>query len=129
MREMDVEAWLRYARDDLESARVSLEGTLFSRACFACQQVAEKALKAYLIKTTGNYPRIHSLVDLLNLAQATDSSLDELKSHCETLDEYYLPIRYPSARPAEDVGRQEAETAIELARGLLAAVQDRTAKS
>lgn len=52
----DPEEWLAYARDDLKWAEVSFAADLFSRAAFACQQAAEKAIKAYLVQATGAYP-------------------------------------------------------------------------
>ncbi len=45
MRGADTENWLRSAEDDLLWARISLEGGLFTRACFASQQAVEKILK------------------------------------------------------------------------------------
>ena len=44
------EAWLRYARSDLEIARVTPSpDMLLEGLCFQAQQTAEKALKAVLI--------------------------------------------------------------------------------
>ncbi len=48
----DVREWLSRALDDLRWARHSIEGGFLPQACFACQQAAEKALKAYLMAQT-----------------------------------------------------------------------------
>ena len=44
------EDWLRYAKSDLELARIEKpEGVLLENLCFHAQQAAEKTLKAVLI--------------------------------------------------------------------------------
>ena len=52
--------WLRYARSDLELARIDKpEGVLLESLCFHTQQAAEKALKAALIFLEIDYPKTH----------------------------------------------------------------------
>src|SRR3990172_11498376 len=95
MRGADTQNWFRSAEDDLLWARISLEGGLFTRACFASQQAVEKILKAFLVARTGAYPRVHPLLELLSLAVELDGSLQRFRSQCEILDKYYTPTRYP----------------------------------
>ena len=62
------EDWLRYAKSDLELARIEKpEGVLLENLCFHAQQAAEKTLKAVLIFLEIDFPRTHirTLLDLL----------------------------------------------------------------
>jgi HEPN domain-containing protein len=120
MSDRDPGIWLQFARDDLGWAQASADAGYFSRACFAAQQAAEKALKAYLVDKAGHYPRIHALIEPLELAAKHDASLTSLKPNCAILDEYYLPVRYPLARAAQDFDVRESTAAISLAGEVLA---------
>jgi len=60
--------WLRYARSDLELARVVRpDEVLFEGLCFHAQQAAEKALKAVLIAKGVPPPKTHNIRTLLDL--------------------------------------------------------------
>ncbi|WP_226951983.1 HEPN domain-containing protein [Pyrobaculum calidifontis] len=62
--------WLDDAEDDLAAAKELYRAGRFAKACFLAQQAAEKALKALLIKRGGVYERTHSVVTLLERAEA-----------------------------------------------------------
>jgi HEPN domain-containing protein len=128
MREADVATWLRFSEDDIRWADAGRNARLYSRSRFAAQQSVEKALKAFLPKTTGLYPRVHSLLALLDLARSQDPSLEKLKTVCDALDKYYTPVRYPDARLPEDFHLSEADAAIENASILLDEIRSRIAK-
>jgi HEPN domain-containing protein len=87
------------ATEDLTVARLVLEEEHTAHACFLSQQCIEKAFKAYLVARTASYPRIHNLVDLLNLCEALDQSFSHFRSDCTAIDQYYVPTRYPIATP------------------------------
>lgn len=53
--ENEAKRWLLQAKYDLDDANFSSEGKRFNIACFLSQQVAEKALKAYLIAKKKNH--------------------------------------------------------------------------
>lgn len=126
MRDADAESWMRSAEEDLLWARISIEGQLFTRACFAAQQSVEKALKAFLIARTGAYPRVHPLLELLALAVEIDSSLKEFRPQCQILDKYYTPTRYPEFAGEEDFDSERAEEALALAKLIVESVGART---
>jgi HEPN domain-containing protein len=54
-----VRVWLRSAEEDLLWAEHNLRGKFYPQACFAAQQAAEKALKAYLLEKRGRFDKIH----------------------------------------------------------------------
>lgn len=110
--------WLREAREDLESARILLNGGQYHHACFHAQQAAEKALKALLrrfhVARTG-----HSVLDLLREASRHVRVPSGLWDAARILDQYYIPPRYPNAFPAgapsDYYTREQAEEAIRYA--------------
>lgn len=87
--------WLDKATEDLTVARLVLNEGLTAPACFHSQQCIEKSLKAYLLAKSNTYPRVHKLVDLLDLCRQIDSTFAQFLSDCARVDEYYVPTRYP----------------------------------
>ncbi len=64
----EVPRWLRYAREDLETAELILEhGQVPRSACFNAQQCAEKGLKAALICFQTPFSKTHELLTLRRL--------------------------------------------------------------
>jgi HEPN domain-containing protein len=108
--------WLNTARDDLRAARQLLAGDLFAHAAFACQQAAEKAVKAVHFYFDSD-PWGHSILRLL---QALDADImQDLFEQAKSLDKFYIPTRYPDALPglipSEAYTRLEAEQAVGMA--------------
>ena len=70
--ERDAGTWLRYAREDLETAERMLEGQGFALrwACYLAQQAVEKALKAVLVAEQIRFPYTHDLENLRDLLPA-----------------------------------------------------------
>ena len=91
------ELWLKYADEDLRSARVLLEAELYSMVCFHSQQAVEKLLKALLALLGQPIPRIHSLLRLRKLSEESLGNalrLDE--ESLMFLNDVYLDSRYPT---------------------------------
>jgi len=102
--------WVRKAEDDIRGAR-SLEQskpTLNDLICFHCQQSAEKYLKALLQEWGLVPPRIHNLVDLLNLLLHSDATLRTLRRQLASLSNYAVDFRYPG----DNASRKQALTAL-----------------
>jgi HEPN domain-containing protein len=99
MSEQLPQQWLNIATEDHIVAQLVLDEEHFSHACFLAQQCMEKSLKAYLIATTNQYPRVHNLVDLLTLCIAIDSNFAQFAAACALVDKYYIPTRYPAGIP------------------------------
>lgn len=91
--------WLAKAAEDLTVAQLVLPENHLAHVCFLSQQCIEKALKAYLIAKINQYPRTHKLVDLLQQCMGIDPNFSQFLADCISVDQYYLPTRYPDATP------------------------------
>lgn len=108
--------WLSEAGADLRHAEASVGLGHYSWACFAAQQVAEKALKALILHVAGEYPRGH---DLIYRRVRGFAQLGVSEAALSRLSAYYTVARYPNAglvRPSEEITREQAEEALETAR-------------
>ncbi len=109
--------WLAEAKADLRHAKASLEIGDYNWACFAAHQAAEKALKALIIHVAGEYPRGHDLVKLYRRAKK-HVALELSETGLAILSAFYTQARYPNAgleRPSEEITREQAVNAIEVA--------------
>ncbi len=95
----EVQQWLFKADHDLRSAQrlMSTENgePLLDTAVYHCQQVAEKAFKAFLTANNTLFPKIHLLLPLLELSREIDSSFSELTEAAELLTPFATEFRYP----------------------------------
>jgi len=90
----ETERWLHYAREDLETARVTYQGERWTATSFHAQQAAEKALKALWVEQQGaEAPRTD---DLVRLAQDV-GYLAESAADLDELTQSYVASRYPDA--------------------------------
>ena len=105
---------------DAADAMLSSERNLFYPVCFHCQQAAEKCLKAFLTWHQVEFPKTHSIRELLNVAKTVDPSLAEHLMEAATLTVYGVEVRYPSDVPEPDSA--EAATAFDLAKNVRDAV-------
>ncbi len=113
----DWRLWLRQAEHDRHAADVLAEAGRFEWACFACQQAAEKRLKALLLARESSRPaekertgprlrasdlggtaQSHSVVDLWRAARRFHRPLTGLRPQARELDRHYLLSRYPDTR-------------------------------
>ena len=103
------EDWLRYARSDLELARIEKpEGILLESLCFHAQQAAEKALKAVLIFLEIDYPRTHNIRTLLDLLMEGIDVPQEIEEGA-ALTDYAVGSRYPgNSEPVDDEEYRQA---------------------
>jgi len=85
-----VRNWLEKARRDLITAKNGLDSSepFTDIICFHAQQAGEKYLKAYLVWQKIEFPRTHSLEDLILLATQTDSSFSGLTEDAGILTPY-----------------------------------------
>ncbi len=117
--------WLAFAREDLAVAEAILDEGIFNQVCFHSQQCVEKALKGVLTWQGQAPPRTHSITDLLRLLPEDWFAGREIE--IASLDDYYIPTRYPDALPGllpEGLpGRAEAQEALALARSVVEVVE------
>jgi len=112
--------WLRQAENELAWAADSMKAGYWAQACFASQQVAEKALKAIALARGASEVRSHSLA---RIAEALDID-GEILRMSKRLDMYYISARYPDAfaegAPFEFFDSDQATEAIEFAKTFVA---------
>lgn len=72
-----VEEWMRKAEEDIKAADalLSVEFPLLFSSCFHSQQAVEKYLKALLTLHQVEFPRTHSIRELLDLINIFDKIL------------------------------------------------------
>jgi len=95
---LDVGEWVRYAQDDYDCAVVIAKtNNPYSprKACYDCQQSAEKILKAYTIAKDGTRIKEHDLRVLLRQCKRHASDFSELDIACSALNMYISISRYP----------------------------------
>jgi HEPN domain-containing protein len=113
--------WLRQAQDDLLWAEDTLKAGRWAQACFAAQQVAEKALKSVALRRGVEQVRSHSI---LEITKALDLDGD-IERMAKRLDQYYISARYPDAFPSgapfEYFTADQAAEAVSFARKIVAA--------
>lgn len=92
-----VKGWLEKARRDLITAQEKLNSAepFTDIICFHAQQAAEKYIKAYLVLQELEFPKTHTLEDLVLLAAQKDTAFLELKDCSVELTPYAVEIRYP----------------------------------
>lgn len=112
-----VESWLSYAHDDFLLAQKGIVlGVRFEILCFHAQQASEKALKALLIHTDIDVPRIHSIERLIDLLP-DEMVRPPFLYNAARLSDYAVTFRYPG----EDspLTQEEYHEAISLAEAVL----------
>jgi len=108
---------MKHAKSDLAVARSSkVEEILFGTLCFHCQQAAEKALKAVLLKHGAEFPPTHSIKLLLELLPPPLSPTPDVVE-AAILSKYTSKGRYPL--DVMDIQEDEYEKALKLADGVL----------
>jgi HEPN domain-containing protein len=119
--------WLAEAKADFRHAMQAYRSDSHNWACFAAEQAAEKAIKAFLIGVlrkrlihTNDLTALHRQTrGRLKMLQVTTNGLAELSA-------YYTGARYPNSglnRPSVSITATQARRAIRTARGVLAVVK------
>ena len=88
------QGWIDQAQYDLETARAMLASGRRLYVLFCCQQALEKALKAVIVRRTGELPpRVHNLLRLAEVAGFAGRP-EQVRFFGE-LSAYYIQSRYP----------------------------------
>jgi len=91
--------WLEQAEEDRKGAQILLNGGSYHLACFVGQQVAEKAIKAFLYGQGEEFVIGHSVETLCRWASEFDKDFETLRKDIAPLDGYYITTRYPNSLP------------------------------
>lgn len=108
MNELTAE-WVEKAEGDFATAGRELRARRrpnYDAACFHAQQLTEKYLKAFLQEHEHEFPKTHSLVDLLELCLATDPDFESYRRLLILLDGYAVRYRYPGDAADRDEARE-----------------------
>ncbi len=108
--------WIHKADQDITSAEalLSQDPPLLYPSCFHSQQAAEKYLKAYLTRRQVEFPKTHSIREILNLVKTADEELATELLPATALTPYGVEVRYPGDIPEPTLA--QAEEAVELAK-------------
>ena len=111
--------WLDQAIQDLKWASHLADEGGWHIACFLAQQVAEKALKAFLYAQGEEVVIGHSVARLGASAEKYEAGFSDRVRRWSLLDGYYIPTRYPNGLPdgipAEVYNEEAAAGAVKLA--------------
>jgi HEPN domain-containing protein len=91
--------WLEQTEADRKGAQLLFDGGSYHLACFVGQQVAEKALKAFIYGQGEEFVIGHSVEALCRWAAQFDADFEKLRESVAPLDGYYIPTRYPNSLP------------------------------
>jgi len=118
----DTKEWLRKAEEDLRSADHLFRASppLLGNVLFHCQQVVEKALKAFLAWHDAPFSKTHIIRELGRLCLTLDVTLTDSLARASSLTAYAWSFRYPGGGPLPS--EEETKETIELARQLFEAV-------
>jgi HEPN domain-containing protein len=121
--------WLEQAVADRRGAQLLFDGESYHLACFISQQVAEKALKAFIYAQGEEFVVGHSVEALCRWAAEFDADFETLREAVSPLDGYYIPTRYPNGLPdsipARVYSRKVAEETLDMADRVLALVRQK----
>jgi HEPN domain-containing protein len=121
--------WLEQAEADRRGVQLLFDGESYHLACFVSQQVAGKALKAFIYAQGEEFVIGHSVEALSRWAAEFDVDFEPLREAVAPLDGYYVPTRYPNGLPdsipARVYTRRAAEETMRMADQVLHAVQQK----
>ena len=91
--------WLDKGNDDLRSAEylsTMHHPTPDEVICYHCQQSSEKYLKGFLFLNDIEPPKIHNLIELMEMCVKINSNFSELLPQLDILRIYAILPRYPN---------------------------------
>ena len=111
--------WIIKASGDLRAARKLIKDDDYTldMAAYATQQVAEKALKAFLMHKQKPLFKTHDLIKLLEACVESDTTFEALREYAFNLNPYAIQTRYPDDR--FEIDRNEVIEAINFAEKIL----------
>ncbi len=100
---------------DLALARLGLKAreVLPEQVCFHAQQAVEKALKAVLLRKGIQFPLIHDIEELIEIAQKERCPLPDWAEEMAVMTPYAVETRYPGHW--EDLQETEVTEALRVA--------------
>ena len=118
--------WIAKAEGDYATAGRELRARRhpnYDAVCFHAQQTAEKYLKAFLQENGADFPKTHSLIELLQLVLPVDASFELQRDLLIRLERYAVRYRYPG----ESADQDEARSAFKAAQAVRKFIRQRLA--
>jgi len=118
---VDAKVWFEFALYDLKTAQWETKGKIYTSACYACQQSAEKVLKALILSRGKLIPKVHSLDRLLSEIRKLKINTEQIEEEAQELDKYYISTRYPGqyGGPEGLYDEHDTKSAIKAAKKIL----------
>ncbi|HBE78244.1 MAG TPA: DNA-binding protein [Firmicutes bacterium] len=107
-----IKEWIAKAEADYRTAQresTVQDGANYDAVCFHAQQCIEKLMKAFLIKSNINPPKIHDLTALTQLLPANNQSLFNIQQ-LRFLSNAAISFRYPG----ESADQADAEESLQI---------------
>jgi len=113
----ETKIWLKYCRENFESAIILLKSNLFNPCLQNAQQSVEKALKAVLLENDILFKKTHDILELKLLLSKKNIDINLSEVECDFLNSIYLPSKYPlgSVIPDYDPDEDVCKKAIKIA--------------
>ena len=126
----ETKQWLKYGKENLESAKILYKSHLYNPCLQNVQQCVEKTLKSAVIERSFQLKRTHSIVELKNILFEKGFKFGLSDEDCEFLDSIYLPSKYPlgSALPYFEPDDELCKTALEIAESVYSEIMNLLAK-
>lgn len=112
------EAWLTKADHDLIVARLCADNKppLFDETAYHCPQAAEKSIKGFLSLSDIEFPKIHDITKLLQLAIPINSDFQKYLTQADMLTKFAAITRYPDEQ--EGITEKEFDSAFAAANAI-----------
>lgn len=91
----ETSVWIRYAEENLNSAKVLFEAGYQNTSLQNTQQSIEKYLKALIVEKTGKFKKTHSINELKLILEDLNISVGLSDDEIELIDSIYIPTKYP----------------------------------
>ncbi len=113
----EAKAWMVKAWRDLETARRAVAGRppFYDVGVYHCQQAAEKAVKAFLVRHGKAHEKTHDIEVLVDLAGEIEPGFRQLADAADLLTPYATRFRYPNATFAVEPHPAEFDEALQQA--------------
>ncbi len=121
----ETKIWLKYAKENLEAAKVLSDNELFNPALQNIQQSIEKSLKSLIIEFAIGLKKSHSILELKNILDTNHLKIELTDDEIDLLDSIYLPSKYPigSALPNFYPDKEVTNACLDIARRVLESVE------
>ena len=113
----ETELWIKIAQEDLKSAKILFEKSIYRMTCYHSQQFVEKIFKAILTENNVEFAKTHNLIDLKNAVSTLGYNPPLKEEEAVFLNSIYR-ARYPADMgllPSGEPTEKDAKQALRIA--------------